>query len=112
MTKQAKVRGTVVGLLLAVALGAPIASIVANAPHRATAQLGATETLRPTLYAVGTGDAVTETTTLPEVTIAASAPRRTKAAKAERAQADQACKVIHLEQQGIGYDSTVMACGI
>ena len=111
MTKQAKVRGLVIGLLLAVGLGAPIASIVGNAPHRATARL----------------DAAPATVTMPEMTIQGEyvpevdvrdlpvIPAAHRAAKpaakvTDGAPTAQTCRRVELEQQGIGYASYVTVC--
>ncbi len=77
MTKQSSVRLSVIGLLLSVAIGAPVASILGNAPsHRSTASLdqAPSEVVMP-------ADAVFSVPTLPETLVVASPSRRAPAAK-------------------------------
>ncbi len=111
MNKQSKIRALVIGLLLSVAVGAPVASIVGNAPG-ATASYAApaaTETLRT--EAVPTVDLAGLPYELQEMTIVGSPRRAAKPAKkADAAPSERSCRRVELEQQGIGLSSYVTVC--
>lgn len=94
MTKQSSVRLSVIGLLLAVAVGAPVASILGNAP-RSTASLdqAPSEVVMP-------AETVHSVPTLSETVIVASPSRRAPAAK--KAHGAFRCQVRGLESVSDG----------
>lgn len=101
MTKQSKVKLSVISLLLAVAVGAPVASIVANAPsHRSTAAL------EPTTEIEMPADVLTSAVTIETVDIEAS-PSPARHAAPKKARGGWRCVTRDLEQ-GRG---AVKACG-
>lgn len=100
MTKQSSVRLSVIGLLLSVAIGAPVASILGNAPGRtASLDQAPSEVVMP-------ADAIRGPTTLQETVIVAS-PAKRQATKAAPA-GEWRCEVRGLESVS---DGQVRVCG-
>lgn len=104
MTKQSSIRLLVVGLLLSVAVGAPVASIVANAPHR-TASLSTAEVAAPATYEMPEMT-VTPAQTLPTITVVGSPARTAPAAKKAEGRAVR-CTVRRLDSD---YAASVKIC--
>lgn len=106
MTKQAKIRFAVVAGMLALAVGAPVASIVLNQP---TARAAALPEQEPEAVVPGP-DAVRaepRTVDLPEVRISGTASRP----KARPAKKERRCRLHVLEQGGSPSAPFVLACG-
>jgi hypothetical protein len=106
MTNSSKSRLLVIGLMLSVAIGAPVASIVANAPHRAAATADATPDVGRAEEYVMPEDVVRGPATIGEVVVIGSPAKK----PASRPEARRSCRRIALEQQGIGYESHVTMC--
>lgn len=104
MTKQSAVRLSVIGLLLAIAVGAPVASIVGNAPHR-TAAL-APQIAEPAAYEMPEMR-VTPTFTMPTVDVVASPSRTVRAKKDAGEERATGCKSRRLDSD---YSASVKIC--
>lgn len=109
MTKQAGIRFAVVSGMLALAVGAPVASIVANAPPARAAALGDAEG-RP--VAVRADGLPVEPVVLPEETIVADAqvPALSRASAPRRPRGWTRCYRHVLEQGGSPDAPTVRVC--
>ncbi len=109
-SKHSKVRALVIGLLLAVAVGAPVASVVGNAPRR-TAALAPSEASAPAEYEMPGMTVTPSAVTVPAVEVVGRVPARAGRAKKDAGeQTVISCRRVALEQQGIGYASSVKMC--
>lgn len=104
MTKQSSIRLLVVGLLLSVAVGAPVASILGNAPH-STASL-APQISGPAEYEMPEMR-VTPTFTMPTVDVVASPPKTARAKKGAGEERATGCTVRRLDSD---YRASVKIC--
>lgn len=104
MTKTTKTHIVAIAILAGLGLGAPVASVLANAPahaglaHRGPAASAKVEQAQPAKI------------TLAEVVITADAPRRVKPAAKRQAAVEDRCYNHVLEQEGRPGAATVRVC--
>lgn len=82
-SKHSKVRALVIGLLLSVAVGAPVASIVGNAPHRTASMDASPEVGQDAVYEMPE-DVIRAAVTIPTVDVVGRVPRKAGPARAKK----------------------------
>jgi len=110
MTNSIKSRLLVIGLLLSVAVGAPVASILGNAPHRAAATASASEVAEPTVYEMPM-DTVRPTLTLPVTDVVGRAPRKAVTARAKKDAGEEKVWRCETRRLDSDYAASVRICG-